>query len=212
MNCLWKYIQDPAFNPSKELPFLLDRECNLIKRYLHDNSNPFHTQHGWIQSSFDFPLVKEGIKYASEIDPTTLFIHIENVIHRSITDIMKLVFADKVSSTFHMTPFEQLWTTADGRNVWVYSKAYTSPQMLDAHKEINTLPRVPGDNYEWVVAPLMIWSDATHLTNFGDTSLWLVYLFFRNQSKYTYRKPTSAACHHVAYIPSVSFHCSMYGP
>ena len=148
MNRLWKYIQDPAFNPSKELPFSLNHECNLIKQYLHDNSNPFHTQYGWIQSSFDFPLVKEGIKYASEMDPTIPFIRIENIIHWSITDIMKSVFADKVSSTFHMTPFEQLWTTADRQNVQVYSEAYMSPQMLDVHKEINALPRVPGDNYE----------------------------------------------------------------
>ena len=50
----------------------------------------------------------------------------------------------------------------------------------------------------------MIWSDATHLANLGDASLWRVYLFFGNQSKYASRKPSAAACHHVAYIPSVS--------
>ena len=63
----------------------------------------------------------------------------------------------------------------------------------------------PGDDYERVVAPLMLWSDATQLMNFGDTSLWLIDLFFGNQSKYTCGKLTSGACHHVAYIPSVSF-------
>ncbi|KAG8213547.1 hypothetical protein J3R82DRAFT_10192 [Butyriboletus roseoflavus] len=40
-NRLWTYLQDPAFNPSRELPFLLDCECSLIKRYLQDESNPF---------------------------------------------------------------------------------------------------------------------------------------------------------------------------
>jgi hypothetical protein len=35
--------------------------------------------------------------------------------------------------------------------------------MLDAYTEINNLPREPYDNLERVVAPLMMWSDATHL-------------------------------------------------
>jgi len=203
INRLWGYIQDPAFNPSEELTFSLDRECGRVRKYLQDDSNPFQAQHGWIRSSFDFPLVKEGIKYASETDPAIPLIHIENVIHRSITDIIKSVFTDSVSLTFHLTPFEQLWTTADGRKVRVYSEAYTSSRMLDAHEEINSLPRPPGDDYERVVSPLMLWSDATQLANFGDASLWPVYLFFGNQSKYTRGKPTAAACHHVAYIPSV---------
>ena len=203
-NRLWKYIQDPAFNLSEELPFSVDHECTLIKRYLHDDSNPFRAQHGWVQSSFDFPLVKEGIKYTSETDPAIPFIRIENDIHQSITDIIKSVFADNVFSTFHMTPFKQFWTTVDGRNIRIYSEAYTSAQMLDAHKEINSPPRESGDDYEQVVAPLMLWSDATQLANFGDASLWPVYLFFGNQSKYTRSKPSAAACHHIAYIPSVS--------
>ena len=117
---------------------------------------------------------------------------------------MKSVFTDSVFSTFHMTPFEQFWTTADGRSVWVYSEAYMSPRMLDAHEETNSLLRDPEDNYERVIASLMIWSDTTHLANFGDASLWPVYLFFGSQSKYIRGKPSSAACHHVAYIPSVS--------
>ena len=134
-NQLWRYIQDPAFNPSEELAFSLDRECSRIKKYLFDDSNPFRSQHGWIQSSFDFPLVKEGIKYASEMDPTIPSLWIENVIHQSITDIMKSVFTDSVFSTFHMTPFKQFWTTADGQSVQVYSEAYMSPRMLDAHED-----------------------------------------------------------------------------
>ena len=148
INQLWRYIRDPAFNPSEELAFSLDRECTLIKRYLQDNLNPFHAQHDWIQSSFDFPLVKEGMKYTSETDPAIPFIQIKNVIHHSITDIIKSVFTDNISSTFHITPFEQFWTTVDGRKVRIYSDAYTSTRMLDAHKEINSLPREPGDDYE----------------------------------------------------------------
>lgn len=79
-----------------------------------------------------------------------------------------------------------------------------SPCMIQAHKEVNNLARSTDDEYERVVVPLMLWSDATQLANFGDASLWPVYLYFGNQSKYTRGKPTAGASHHVAYIPSVS--------
>jgi len=112
INRLWGYIQDSAFNPPEELTFSLNHECGHVRKYLQDDSNPFQAQHGWIHSFFDFLLIKEGIKYASETDLAIPLIHIENAIHRSITDIMKSIFTDSVSLTFHLTPFKQLWTTA----------------------------------------------------------------------------------------------------
>ncbi|KAF9218919.1 hypothetical protein BS17DRAFT_719112 [Gyrodon lividus] len=194
---LLSYINDPLFNPAKELPFSHERERKLNDEYLQDWSNPFGADNGWHQSLVAIPLPKERVKYNSENDPKT------PVIHHSILDIIKSVFKDSVSLTFHMTPFEEFWKTSDEQILKVYLEAYSSPAMLDAYKEVNALPRAPKNNYEQVVASLMLWSDATQLTNFGDASLWPVYLFFGNQSKYTHGKPTSGACHHVAYIPVV---------
>lgn len=147
-NHLWQYIQDPMFNPSEEATSSLDRECSHIKKYLQDDSNLFQVQHGWICTSFDLPLVKKGVKFASKTDPSIPSIHIENLIHHSITDIIKSVFADSVLSMFHLSPFEQFWTTVDGCNVHVHSEVYTSPCMLQAHKEINQLPQEPGNNHD----------------------------------------------------------------
>ena len=76
--------------------------------------------------------------------------------------------------------------------------------MCQAYKEINALPQEPGNDLEWIVASLMVWSDSTYLTNFGDASLWPFYFFFGNESKYTRGKLTSNACHHIVYIPMVS--------
>jgi hypothetical protein len=50
----------------------------------------------------------------------------------------------------------------------------------------------------------MFWSDSTHLANFGTASLWPLYLFFGNLSKWVRSKPRAGACHHVAYLPKVS--------
>jgi len=85
----------------------------------------------------------------------------------------------------------------------IHQEIYDSDAMLEAHEEINALPRGPTDDLERVVAPLMVWSDSTHLASFGDASLWPFYLYFGNQSKYTRAKPTADACHHLAYIPTV---------
>jgi Plavaka transposase len=73
--------------------------------------------------------------------------------------------------------------------------------MLEAHKKLPKLPDEP--HVETVVAAFMFWSDSTHLANFRTASLWPLYTFFGNQSKYTRAKPTSRAAHHQAYIPSL---------
>jgi len=125
-----------------------------------------------------------------------------------------------------MTPFCSLWTSdvAASTNpapvptpssdtglerlaypdpIRIHQEIYDSDAMLEAHEEINALPRDPSDDLERVVAPLMVWSDSTHLASFGDASLWPFYLYFGNQSKYTWAKSTADACHHLAYIPTV---------
>ncbi|KAJ7325436.1 hypothetical protein DFH08DRAFT_926310 [Mycena albidolilacea] len=44
----------------------------------------------------------------------------------------------------------------------------------------------------------MLWSDSTHLANFGTVSLWPLYTFFGNLSKYMRAKPTSNSGYHQA--------------
>ncbi|KAE9385432.1 hypothetical protein BT96DRAFT_949848 [Gymnopus androsaceus JB14] len=56
---------------------------------------------------------------------------------------------------------------------------------------------------EHVIAWIQLWSDSTHLAEFGTASLWPIYLYFGNLSKYTQGKSKSHAAHHLAYIPSL---------
>ena len=200
---LWILMKDPDFNPAAHATFSHDKERKNIQKYLNEEGNPFRAKHGWMQSKVTILLPKENVEYESEDDPDIPTLSV-SVTHCSLINIIKSVFRDEVSKTFHLTPFEEYWKSADGCTLRVYSEAYTSPEMLEAHAEINSLPKEAGDAYECVVIPLMFWSDATQLANFGDASLWLIYLFFGNQSKYICGKPTSGACHHVAYIPTVS--------
>lgn len=200
---LGTFFEDPLFRSEDAIGITHARESKLLDKFLDDKANPFWEEHGWRESTARIRLPKEKQKWASEEDAPEL--EIPGVYHRSIIDIITAVFEDDVSQTFHMTPFSQHWKVSEEKTIQVFSEAYSSPAMLDAYLEINALPRKPDDDLERVVASLMFWSDSTHLTNFGDASMWPFYLYFGNQSKYTRGKPTASACHHVAYIPNVSF-------
>jgi hypothetical protein len=76
--------------------------------------------------------------------------------------------------------------------------------MITEHEKIQVQPHEPGCNLETVIGAIMLWSDSTHLASFGTASLWPIYAYFNNQSKYAQGKPTSFATHYIVYIPSVS--------
>lgn len=196
------FLDDDEYRREDARVYDAVREKRLIQDYLKDRSNPFHVENGWRCSSVNIRLPKEKEKFASEEEAPEM--EIPGVYHRSLTDIIVSVFQDSISGTFHMTPFQQQWNTSEERTINIYGEAYSSPAFLEAYEDINSLPRDADDDLERVVASLMLWSDATHLASFGDASLWPIYLFFGNQSKYTRGKPTASACHHVAYIPTVS--------
>jgi hypothetical protein len=60
--------------------------------------------------------------------------------------------------------------------VRVQGELYTSPAFVDAHQELQDSPAEPGCNLPRVIAALMFWSDATHLTAFGNAKLWPLYM------------------------------------
>ncbi|KAI6012316.1 hypothetical protein BKA83DRAFT_4064178 [Pisolithus microcarpus] len=202
---LTTFTSDPLFNPSDSGRFSHERERRLLGVFLQSDSNPFHANYGWYRSTVQVRLPKEKMNFTSEMDPSIGTVKID-VHHRFLTDIIKSAFEDPVVSNFHMMPFEEYWKKSDKHTVKVYSEVYSSPDVLQAYREVHSLPREPGDDLEHVVASLMLWSDATQLANFGDASLWPIYLYFGNQSKYIRGRPTASACHHVVYIPTVWSH------
>ena len=88
----------------------------------------------------------------------------------------------------------------------VQGELYSSPAFIEAHEEVRKLSPEPGCNLERVVVALMFWSDATHLTAFGNAKLWPLYLYFGNESKYSRSRPSSHLCEHIAYFQSVGNH------
>jgi hypothetical protein len=107
---------------------------------------------------------------------------------------------------FHYEPFQIRWTypgVHDPAGIQVYTELYTSDTFIQAHWDIQSSPPVPGCALPQVVAALMFWSDATHLTAFSDAKLHPLYLFFGNDSKYRRSCLTSQLASHVAYFCKV---------
>ena len=195
----------PLYQHNDAIPgqFNANSEQNLLDKFLTDCANPFRSADGWTDSSVRIHLPCEKAKWPSEDDAPTLTI--SGVHHRRLINVIHSVFQESIMFTFHLTPFTHCWMPYNDEQAVesLYSEAYASEAMRDAHEGIRSLPRAPDDNLERIVAPLMLWSDSTHLAAFGTASVWPFYLAFGNQSKYVCGKPSSAAFHHVAYIPSV---------
>lgn len=124
--------------------------------------------------------------------------------YRPLISLIRLAFAHPLAAQLHFSPF-RLWQTSPINNVTqrVYSEVYDSDAFIDEHEKVQRLRDIP-DRLERVVAAMMIWSDSTHLTNFGVANMWPIYLCLGNLSKYIRALPNSGALQHVAYIPSLS--------
>jgi hypothetical protein len=149
---------------------------------------------------------------------------IPGFLHRKLTSVIRDAFHDPVAHLLHYSPFKLFHrnpvTKEEER---LHGELYTSDGFLDEHEKLQRHGNLPLDDQdckrEKVIAALMVFSDATHLTDFGNAKAWPIYLMLGNLSKYLRSSPNSGAMHHLAYIPSVSFFFlntilanSIYGP
>jgi len=180
-----------GFNASKAMK-ALDNEAGNPSSPLKD---------GWKCSSIPLSMPFPKHKYPSEAAaPTHL---VEGLLHRKLIDVIKAAFQEKSATEFHLSPFKERWKPSpDAPSERIYLELYNSNAFLKVHETICKQPH-PNCNLQIVIMPMMLWLDATHLTNFGNASLWPIYMFNGAQLKYTRAKLTSFAAHHIAYIPKV---------
>ncbi|GBE78097.1 hypothetical protein SCP_0109790 [Sparassis crispa] len=159
-------------------------------------------QDGWNEAEVEIE-VPDGKKHQSESDGSIPCFKVPGLHHRSLIKVIKATRTDPAAVDFHTTPFKQFWQQASGSTERVYDELYSTDAFIDAHEDLLQKPQEPGCTLERSISALMFWSDSTHLASFGNASLWPLYLFFGNQSKYICCKPRAAACHHIAYIPKL---------
>lgn len=139
---------------------------------------------------------------------------VHNFYHQQIVSIIRerLTKDAQAKCHFHFDPFELLWNRSlpgEQTPLRLQGEVYTSPAFIEAHRELQACPRELGCNLPRVVIALMFWSDATHLTNFGNTKLWPLYMLFGNDSKYERCKPSNNLCEHLAYFEHVRNHSEL---
>jgi len=106
---------------------------------------------------------------------------------------------------FHYEPYELLWKSGnEAEEVQVHGELYTSAAFLAEHKKLLQSPPEPGCDALRAIVALMFWSDETHLTSFGNAKLWPCFLYFGNDSKYWWAKPSCHLCNHIVYFQMVS--------
>jgi hypothetical protein len=137
--------------------------------------------------------------------PPALF-SVPGLLYRKLTAIIHASFASPLASHFHLTPFKLFHVSPNGQQERVFSEVYNSDAAIEEHDKIQLAPLPPDESNckrEKIIIGFMVWSDSTHLANFGTAKLWPIYVLFSGISKYIRSRPNSGACQHIAYIPSL---------
>ncbi|KAH8082790.1 hypothetical protein BXZ70DRAFT_900867, partial [Cristinia sonorae] len=205
------------FNNQDLKGFSAARELARLDDWVDDDipeSLEFKVEDGWHEASVQIPLPSESREHASSENDTPKF-EVKGVFHRRLIEVIKAAFQDPTALTYNLIPYRLFWNPEDPRTPnapppqRVHCEVYDSDAFVEEYEKIHTqYPSEPGKPViENVIAGMMLWSDSTHLAQFGNASLWPIYLYFANQSKYVRSKPTEFAAHHLAYIPSVRLSC-----
>jgi hypothetical protein len=203
MKRLLGILKDKKYSPEDVMDFDIERETAAFDNYLANNANDASVRDGWRSASVNIS-VPDGKQHASEADAPVF--EVPGLFYRPLVEVIKAAIHDVGDRCFHYTPFKQFWSPSPGSPPQrIYDEIYSSDAMVEAHTTLQNQPRERGCTLERVVLALMAWSDSTHLASFGDASLWPLYFFFGNQSKWLRVKPRSNVCHHVAYFPKVCF-------
>lgn len=164
----------------------------------------FKAANGWYKVAINIPVPFERVKHNSMSD-VPLF-KIESLFYRWPIEVVKAALQDASPEDFHLQPFKMYWQHDENdpeKLERIYTDLYNANEFLNEYNRIQT--EHGTSECEIVIAAIMLWSDSTQLANFGTASLWPVYLFLGNLSKYERCKPKAFAAHHIAYIPKVCF-------
>lgn len=202
-------IADPDFHPAdiRETPWeAIDEELGSSELPETNSSEglPF-----WVKNDARWtktPITISVPFHRYTVSPGPRDYVIPDFYHRSIVSILQEALSHSLDGLhFHYEPYELYWKKNVGEGpIRVFGELYTSSAFVDAHRALQAKPPEPGCGLPRFVAGLMLASDSTHLTSFGNAKVWPQYLYFGNHSKYRRCKPSCHLCYHVAYFQRVS--------
>ncbi|KAH9478851.1 hypothetical protein JR316_0009313 [Psilocybe cubensis] len=205
-------VLDPDFDPKDfDSSFSTAREAARLDEISTQKNSTDPTlsevcrpEAGWIKGSFSIPVPCDGFIFDSEEEAPQFVV--ENVMYRKPLEVIKQAFAECTSETYTTIPYREFWRPSpDEPPERLFSESYVADIFNEEYEKIKSEPRTgPHRHLEPFVVGIGIFSDSTHLTSFGDASIWPILMYILNQSKYTRGKPKEFAAHHIAYIPKLT--------
>lgn len=199
---LVKIISDKDFDTKHLVGFNAVRETQRLDNIQNTELSQtyFRGSDGWHQTSVEVSVPFDQVQNESESAAPKF--KVDSLWFRRPMEVIKAALSNTDTEHFHFYPYKTHWQPdASKPPERVYSELYNSDVYIEEHERIRSTHR--ESEHETVIVALMLWSDSTHLANFGTASLWPIYLFLGNQSKYSRCKPSTFAAHHLAYIPKV---------
>ncbi|EJD40078.1 hypothetical protein AURDEDRAFT_170852 [Auricularia subglabra TFB-10046 SS5] len=123
--------------------------------------------------------------------------------HRRLCPLIRYILeCEESSAAWTFDPYRLFVTREDGQVERVYGEVYCSDAMIEEHAKIQekVIPEDQGGALPRCVIALMFGSDATHLAQFGTSSIWPGYMMFGNESKYRRARPSANAVHQICYF------------
>ena len=195
-------ILHPDFHSSNLKNFSASRKSQWLEKLnsVPDSNLPYLKNDDWKESLVKVPLPLAQTQHPTKDDAPMLEI---KFVHWDLCELIKSGIQDFANShNFHWHGFKQFWKPSEGKpEQQVYGEVYTSDAFLEME---SMLPHIEGCTLEKAVIPLIVYSDSTHLSNFGTVSLWPIYIWFGSISKYIQLRTLSFSAHHLAYLPLVS--------
>ena len=205
LNRLAKNILDPHFEPAQLKDFNAVTALRQFEKD-HFSSKPGSTLKlgdSWKRGKVTIRVPCTGHKQCEDEAPEFT---VDGICYRDAAEVVAKELADPDSfKDIHIRPFEEWWRPTEASDpVRVYSEVYTSDAMLQLEKKLEeTLKSTPGPHLETFIVSALLYSDGTNLAQFGHASLWPMYLYIGNASKYIRAQPNSFSAHHIAYLPTV---------
>ena len=195
-------VGDPTFSPADIQSVRWDQ----INQALADDEEWVEHPAGWSKTEISILVPFQPRRGAvSDPDAGPKEYVVGDFLHRNLVEVIKEKLSNPVHDDhFHYDPYELKWQpNQNSQPIRVHGEMYTSQAFLDAHNALQSSPPEPNCTLPRHIIALMFSSDSTNLTSFGDTTLWPIYLFFGNESKYRRCQPTCHLGSHVAYLQKV---------
>ena len=203
------FIRHPDFDPSDLKDFNAITATRRFKwKHFPKPETTLKAGDGWKEGSVTIRVPCTRVKQKESEAPEFV---VDGILYRDAVEVIESELKDpNAFKNIHIAPYKEWWCPRpDEDSVRVYSETFNSDTMLQADAKMRDSlgsVRGPQDNLETFIVTALLYSDSTHLASFGNASLWPIYLYLGNVSKYTCSKPTSFSAHHIAYIPTVCHH------